>query len=200
MAGLLDPNAQQQMPQEQMPPEQQPMPPAQEQLPPEEMPPEEMPEQEADENNPAFQQALYMAKQALYEDGAADTIHEQIKGADDPVEMVANIAYDMTAIVDERTEGEVPDELLVLLASSLLEEVADIAEASGITLTNAEIAKSMKLMILRFVGDQGHDTRELQAAMDQVSDEDIEQMISEQPDEDMPEEDMPEEEPQMMGA
>ena len=194
MAGLLDPNAQQQMPPEQMPPD-----PMQEPMP-EEMPPEEMPEQEADENNPAFQQALYMAKQALYEDGAADTIHEQIKGADDPVEMVANIAYDMTSIIDERTQGEVPDELLVLLASSLLEEVADIAEASGITLTNAEIAKSMKLMILRFVGDQGHDTRALQAAMDQVSDEDIEQMISEQPDNEMPEEDMPEEEPQMMGA
>ena len=140
-------------------------------------------EADADESNPAFQQAMYLAKQSLYEAGAADNISQQIKKAKDKVDTVANIAYEMTAIVDERTNGEVPDELLVLLAASLLEEVADIASASGVELKPSDLATAMKTMILRFVGEQGHDVRQLKAAMDQVKPEEFDKMVDEQPDE-----------------
>ena len=149
-------------------------------------PQEPVPEKEtgdADESNPAFQQAMYLAKQSLYEAGAADNISQQIKKAKDKVDTVANIAYEMTAIVDERTNGEVPDELLVLLAASLLEEVADIASASGVELKPSDLATAMKTMILRFVGEQGHDVRQLKAAMDQVKPEEFDKMVDEQPDE-----------------
>lgn len=166
MPGLLqDPNA----PQQPMPPEQGMAP-----MPPEGMPPEA--EADVDENNPAFQAAVELINQALYQQGAADGIHQQLLASDNPVVTMAEVAYEITAIADERTEGQVADELMVMLATVALSEIADIAVASGIQLTSADVAEAMKQMILRYVGEMGHDTRELQAAMDAIPPEQFNQM------------------------
>ena len=133
---------------------------------------------EADENDPAFQDAMKFAMQALYQQGAADNVSAVLKQSPDIVEALSNTAYEMTSIVDEKTQGAVPDELLVLLASRVLEEVADIAVASGVEVTPKIVAEAFKVMILRYVGDQGHDTRQLQAAMDAVPDEDFESLLN----------------------
>lgn len=133
---------------------------------------------EADENDPAFQEAMKFAMQALYQQGAADNVSAVLKKSPDVVEALSNTAYEMTSIVDEKTQGGVPDELLVLLASRILEEIADIAVASGVEVTPKIVAEAFKTMILRYVGDQGHDTRELQAAMDAVPDEDFETLLN----------------------
>lgn len=179
MPGLI--NAQMQAPQgvtsDGMPPEQVPPQGAPAQAVPQaQMPPDDGMDAEPDENNPAFQAAVEMGNTALYEDGAADNIHQQLLVTDDPVNEMANIAYEITAIMDERTEGQVPDELLILLGTVMLNEVADIAIASGIELMPADLANAMKIMILRYVGEMGHDTRELQAAMDAISPEQFNQM------------------------
>jgi hypothetical protein len=174
MNGLLNTqDPQQQMPQEQMPPEQMPM---------EEMPPEEMPMEDegADEDNPQFQAAFQLARQALYEGGAADNIHNQLVKSQNPREDIANITYEIMSIVDERTEGSVPDELLILLMSDILAEVIDIAESSGIQLQPADIGGALKIMINRWGTDQGYDMSELTAAMDQVSDEQINELASQE--------------------
>lgn len=144
-------------------------------------------EEDVDENNPAFKKALEFALQALYEAGAADDIHRQLKKTKNKVETLASIAYEITSIVDERTEGQVPDELLVLLASNMLEEVVDIANASGLEVKPAEIAEAMKTMILRYVGEQGHDTQQLSAAMDAVNTEDVASAAEQLPDEEQTE-------------
>lgn len=137
---------------------------------PQQMPPQaEQEAPEADENDPNFQQAMQFAMEVLYSKGEAKNVATtlQAKG-NDPAQALADTAYEITSVVDERTEGRVPDELLVLLASRILEEVADIAEAAGFKLQPADIAEALKQMILRFLGEQGVDTTQLQAAMDQV--------------------------------
>lgn len=141
---------------------------------------EEMEGMDADENNPAFMAAVEFAKAALYESGAADQVNSVMKQSQEPIDEMANIAYELTAVADEKTEGQVPDELIVLLASTILAEVAEIAEASGVKLQPSDIASALKMMILRFVGEQGHDTQELHAAMNQISPEQINQMAMEQ--------------------
>lgn len=133
----------------------------------------------ADENDPNFQRAMTFAMQTLYQEGAADNISESLKAAPEKVDALANTAYEITAIVDERTEGSVPDELLMLLGSNMLEEVADIAMASGVDLAPADIAEAFKLMVLRYLGENGYDTRELQTAMDGINPDDINRLVSE---------------------
>lgn len=131
-----------------------------------------------DESHPAFEAAVQLAHTALYEQGSADEIHAMLINAEDPVSQMADIAYQMTEIADERTEGQVPDELIILLAANMLNEVADIATASGVELRPADLANAMKQMILRYVGEMGHDTRQLQAAMDAIPPEEFDRMTA----------------------
>ncbi|MBF57748.1 MAG: hypothetical protein CME80_08520 [Halomonas sp.] len=165
--------------------EQRPSPQAQQQpaRPPQQMqqgaPSQEAPTQDGapmDESHPAFEAAVQLAHTALYEQGSADSINQILVSTEDPVSQMADIAYEMTSIADERTEGAVPDELLILLAANMLNEVADIATASGVELRPADLANAMKQMILRFVGEMGHDTRQLQAAMDEIPPEEFDRM------------------------
>jgi hypothetical protein len=124
--------------------------------------------EQADENNPAFQQALTYAYSALYEAQAAKDVAQQLKSAPDLAEAMADVAYSITSVVDERTDGAVPDELLVALAMNVLEEVGAIAEAANLQPEPEVVAAAFKTMILRYLGEQGIDTTELQQAMEQV--------------------------------
>lgn len=119
-------------------------------------------------DDPAFEAAVQYAMQVLYENEAARDIAVSLQNAPSPVDGLADVSYDILEIVDERTDGEVPDELYMLLATTIMEEVAEIGEAAGIDYQPAEIAEAFKMMILRFVQENGGDTTELEQAMAQV--------------------------------
>jgi hypothetical protein len=122
----------------------------------------------ANEDNPQFVQAMKYALQVLYEKGAAKDVAEQVRAGKDKVESMANIAYEITSTVDERTEGKVPREMIGLLAMAILKEVTDIASAAKVNLSPVDAANAFKMMLLRYLGENGVDTSELQQAMDQV--------------------------------
>lgn len=124
--------------------------------------------EEPDENNPAFVQAMKYAMQVLYEQNAADDVAKQLAAGQDKVESLANIAYEITSVVDEKTEGNVPRELIALLAMAILNEVIDIAQATKMDITPADAAGAFKQMLLRYLGENGVDTTQLQQSMDQV--------------------------------
>lgn len=136
--------------------------------------------EEAASDDPNYIQALAFAMDVLYEKEAAKNVAKSLRGAQDPVETLANTAYEITAIVDERTEGRVPDEYFALLATKILEEVADIADAAGVQIRPADVALALKQMILRYLGEQGVDTTQLQQAMDQVNPEEFNAMAMEE--------------------
>lgn len=125
-------------------------------------------EGEVDENDPSFQQALGLAMESLYSNEAAMDVSQQLKSAQNLTDGLAAVAYDITSVIDERTNGDVPDELLVPLAMKVLEEVVEIAEASGLDPTPEDVAMAFKQMILRFLQEQGVDTSQLDQAMSEV--------------------------------
>ena len=120
------------------------------------------------EDNPYFVQAMKYALQVLYEQGAAKDVAEQIRAGQDKVEAMANVAYEITTTVDERTDGKVPRELIALLAMAILKEVIDIAKAAKVDSSPLDAANAFKTMLLRYLGENGVDTSQLQQAMDQV--------------------------------
>jgi hypothetical protein len=124
--------------------------------------------EELNEDDPAFQAALQLAMQALYEGEAARDVAQGLQSAPDPVTGLANTAYEIVSVVDERTDGQVPDELLVLLSVTILQEVAEIGEAAGVDTSPQVVAEAFKQMLLRFLGEQGMDTTQLEQAMAEV--------------------------------
>ena len=166
MAGLIQQN---------MAPDQQAAPGPEMQAP---MPAQQEPEK--DESDPNYQAALEFAMTALYSEKAAKDIAKALRTSRDPVEALSTISYEIMSIIDERTDGAVPDELLALLATNILEEVASIAEAAKIPVKSSDIAVALKQMILRFLGEQGVDTTQLQQAMDQVDPEEFNRMAEQE--------------------
>jgi len=140
------------------------------------------------ESDPGYQKAAQFAMEALYKNKAAKDIAKAIKTARDPVEALANTAYEIITITDERTNGAVPDEMLAAFATFVLEEISEIAEAAGVPLKPSDVAMALKQMILRYLGEQGVDTTQLQQAMDQVDPEEFNRMAAgeEQAPEEMP--------------
>lgn len=128
------------------------------------------------ESNEGFAKATQFAMEALYANKAANDIAKALRTAPDKVEAMANTAYEIVSITDEKTDGVVPDELLAAFATFVLEEVAEIAEAAGIEVKPSDVALALKQMILRFLGEQGVDTTQLQQAMDQVDPEEFNRM------------------------
>jgi hypothetical protein len=124
---------------------------------------------EADESDPAYQAAIEMAMQVLYKEGGAKDVAQALRSASDPAAALADTTYEMVSTLDERTEGQVPDELLVSLAMTCLGEVADIAEAAGIKVGGREIAAAMQQMIIRYLSENGIDPSQMQQAMSQVN-------------------------------
>lgn len=135
---------------------------------------------EKDESDPNYQAALEFAMKALYSEKAAKDIAKALRTSKDPSEALGTIAYEIMSIIDERTQGAVPDELLALLATKILEEVASIAEAANIPVKPSDLALALKQMILRFLGEQGVDTTQLQQAMDQVNPEEFNRMAAQE--------------------
>jgi hypothetical protein len=155
----------------------------QEQMPAEQMPMGAMEEEGEGPNpdtDPGYQAALEFAMKALYSDKAAKDIAKALRTSKDPVEALSTISYEIMSIIDERTQGAVPDELLALLATNILEEVASIAEAAKIPVKPSDLALALKQMILRFLGEQGVDTTQLQQAMDQVDPEEFNRMAAQE--------------------
>ena len=125
-------------------------------------------EDEINLDDPKLNEAVEYLQDVLYDKAAAKDISEQLKIAPNIVDALANIAYDITSIVDEKTRGEVPDELLAPLAMIVLQEIIEIAEATGIDPAPEDVASAFKQMILRYLQEQGADTTQLDQAMNQV--------------------------------
>lgn len=118
--------------------------------------------------DPQLAQALKFAMSVLYKEGAAENVAKQLRAAKNKVDGLADVAYEITRIVDERTNAAVPRNLLGLLAMAILKEITDIGEAANMGITPADAAGAFKQMILRYLGENGANTAQLQEAMDKI--------------------------------
>lgn len=129
-------------------------------------------EVEADVDHPAYQAALRFVADALYRDnGAAESIAVQLSKGMNKNEALANVAYEIMTVAVEKLEGNLPEELYLVFAATILEELNDIAEAADVTYAPEDLADVLKRLILRYLGELGVDTTELEQAMNQVTPE-----------------------------
>jgi len=128
-------------------------------------------EQEADVDDPNYQAALQFVADALYRNDAAQSIAVRLRKTPDKVRALADAAYEIMSVAVEKLEGRLPEELYVLFAATVLEELGDIAEAAGIDYSPADLAEVFKQIVLRFLGELGVNTSELETAMGQITPE-----------------------------
>lgn len=125
-------------------------------------------EQEGGSGNEAYDAGMQLVRQALYEQGGAKDIAKTLTG-DNPAQALAEQAYKIIEIADERTMGEIPDDMLVEFAIDVLSEVAEIAEAAGGRIDGSVIAEAFSSMLKKFLESQGLDGTQVAQAMDQMN-------------------------------
>jgi len=148
---------------------------AQEQMPPEQAAPQN---EEADpEVGEAANQAVDFMKSALYENSAGESFVQGLKRSQDKVEAIANYAYELADVAGERVGGVEPEDVIYLGAVALA-EIGEIAQAVDSNVDDVTIAQAFSVMIERFAGELGVDTKELRMAMDQYTPEMLKQAIT----------------------
>lgn len=136
---------------------------------------------DADVDHPAYQAALKFVAEALYRGGAAESIAVQLKKGSDRVGALAEVCYEIMTVAAEKLEGQLPEELYLMLAATILEELSEIAEAAGIEYTDANLAEVLKRNLTRYLAEIGVEpekVQQLEAAMNQVTPETFDKLAS----------------------
>ncbi|MET3998818.1 hypothetical protein [Marinobacterium sp. MBR-109] len=137
-------------------------------------PAEEMAQDES--ASPQYESAIKTVYKLLYEKGAGKDAIEAISSAANKTDAMANMAYELAQVAAENEES-FPEDDLTLLATSVLAEIGDIAEAAGIEIAASDVAEAFKIMLLRMLGELGLDTTKLEQAMSAYTPEMIDEAV-----------------------
>lgn len=134
------------------------------------MPQEQMPQDEgSDELSPQYEAAIKWMYAALYENNAGKNIAAAVSKSQDKPDTLANMAYEITGVGIEKSS--LPEEDWIPYAAAVLAKVATIAESVDSSIDDMAVAQALSIMIERFIGEMGGDTRSLRAAFDQYTPE-----------------------------
>lgn len=117
------------------------------------------------EDNPAYRQALEMMLSKLYEDGAAQGIGEAIAAAPDKVKGLAEQTLLLLDVMEQMTDGSVPDELVMPFVIEATQEVIQIAMAAGVNIGSAEMAAAIGEILAGVVDNLGGDSSAIRQEM-----------------------------------
>ena len=110
---------------------------------------------------------MYIVEGTLAKDEKAlRAIVEMLRDASDLPRSLAQAAYALVAMVDEKTQGLIADEDLAEVAVDTLGVVAEIAEQEGLQIGSREIAAATNLMIRQYLEENG-EVEALQAMQEQ---------------------------------
>lgn len=130
--------------------------------------PEEEPSEELNLDDPSYQMALEEARSRLYSKEVAEGLARALLSAPDVATGIADQTKALLEATDELTQNTVPDELYMMLGIELMSDVAEMAEAAGMTVTGTDLVKAMRQFMLGVIEDLGGDVNDLNAAMSQI--------------------------------
>jgi hypothetical protein len=135
-------------------------------------PEEELPEGEDDgedmdlsEGDPAYLKAKELLLSKLYEGGAAQGLAQAIGSAPDLKTGVVDQIMALLDVMEEATQGSVPDELVIPFVIETTAEVLQIAEAAGSPVPNDMAAEVVSEVLARVVENLGGDASAIRQEM-----------------------------------
>lgn len=117
------------------------------------------------EQNPAYKQALEMMLSKLYEEGAAEQLGQALAQAPDKVKGIAEQTLMLLDVMEQMTDGSVPDELVMPFVMEATQEVIKIAQMAGVNLGNADLAVAIGEILAGVVENLGGDSSAIRQEM-----------------------------------
>lgn len=120
------------------------------------------------EQDAALKKFSLAVEHALYSGETAQKMAEAIAGADDKPKAISDFAYNLTAMVDEKSQGMLDDELIAPAAADVLGQVLEVAEAAGVQVGEVEMSKAVQLLLARYFEEIGATPEEVAQFMGAV--------------------------------
>lgn len=116
--------------------------------------------------------SLACSKVLFTEGGVVDKVVQTLQGGDIPTTL-ANMAYDITKMIDEKAGGVLDEELIVPAAADVLGQIAEAAQVAKIPVKGREIAMATRIMLERYMTEQGEDPQQVKGMFDNVNHDEI---------------------------
>ena len=120
------------------------------------------------EQDDVYQRAQIAVGRLLYEaDGITDAI-EQISESGSVAEGLKRTVQGVLTAIDERTGGQIDEEVMVALALDVLTQLVEAMEARGTNVRGRDIAQAVQMLASEYLEQGGVDTATLQQALSQM--------------------------------
>jgi hypothetical protein len=143
----------------------------------EQMPPEDDEPVDMSDGDPAYQQAKEMLLTKLYEEGMAEEIAQAMAAAPDPVQGVVDQTMALLDVMEQTTQGAVPDELVMSFVLEVTQEMVDIAQGAKLPIGNKEVAIITREVMAGVMDTLGVDTTGVREEMASVDPEQVAQVM-----------------------
>jgi hypothetical protein len=131
-----------------------------------------------DADDPALDQAIQYLGGRLYEEDIASQIANVTeKSPESQPQLLALIAYRLAESSDVKTDGDIKEENLSVIAMVALNEVMEIAEQSGMQVSPEDAAIAFRHMVTMFAQEQGLDPEQVQQLTAAMSEVDTSQLV-----------------------
>lgn len=115
--------------------------------------------------NPAYRKARELMLSKLYEEGAAKGVAQAIRQAQSAVQGIVDQSMSLGQVMDDVTQGSVPDDLVMSFMLDITQEVVDIATASGIQVQPADMAQAVQEVLAQTIEAFGGDASQVRQEM-----------------------------------
>lgn len=85
----------------------------------------------------------------------AKNILDTLMAATNKAEAMANLAYDTTELLDEKSKNQLTPEIAPTVAAEVLGEIAEIAQTAEMPVGSRDIAEATKIMLQRYMEENG---------------------------------------------
>lgn len=115
--------------------------------------------------NPAYRKARELMLSKLYEEGAAQGIAQSIAQAPDVVTGIVDQSMALGQVMDDATNGSVPDDLVLNFMLDITQEVVDIATATGTKVEPGQMAQAVQGVLSKTIEAFGGDASAINQEM-----------------------------------
>lgn len=131
-----------------------------------------------EEEQSYYDRAMLAVGRILYEKNAIKDFVATIKGSPNPAEAIARSTLDIVKGVDQKSGGQIPETMLVPIATDTLAMLIEGAQAAGTKIDGQVVAQATQSLIQQFMSENGADPREIQQLSSMIDTQGIGNEIS----------------------
>lgn len=134
-----------------------------------------------EEEQADYDQVLEAASEVIYGDMSENILQMLAAGADDPAQAIADVALQVMISLDEKSDGTIPEEVIIPAAAEIAEIVGELAHQRGaFQVDDMVLGRAGQLLLIGIAEAYGIEEEDLQGIVESVDPQQLDQIIAQQ--------------------